>query len=591
MNFSNFRISVKLGIGFGVMVLLTALIGVLSMGQMGRMNDDTTELSENWLPSIKVVSELQVLLNDMRRAELQHVIAPTAEEQKPEADRFAANVGKLAALEKSFDQRQLSPEERQVFERYKSESRAYLATSVKLFELSSVGPQGLPATVKYLKGDSRVMFRALFKTLNEMDVLHAKGAQQAAQDGHAAYANAKLTVAGVLLVVMVIAALLGLWIARQITLPIQAAVSAAKEFAQGNLATRLSGIGSDEPAQLLAALESMRQGLTTVVAGVRSGSDGVATASAEIAQGNNDLSNRTEQQASALEQTAASMEQLGTTVSQNAESARRASELAAGASRVAEQGGDVVNQVVQTMKDINDSSKKIVDIISVIDGIAFQTNILALNAAVEAARAGEQGRGFAVVASEVRSLAGRSAEAAKEIKALINTSVQRVEHGSTLVDQAGSTMTEVVSAIKRVTDIMSEISAASNEQATGVAQVGEAVTQMDQATQQNAALVEQMAAAASSLKSQAQELVQAVALFKLEQGSLSGNGLHKPSYLPTQPAQKPRMAQRPSAALPAAKAAALKPRSTPSLAAPKALKPAPLAKSPSKGNEGDWETF
>nr|WP_315847962.1 methyl-accepting chemotaxis protein [uncultured Rhodoferax sp.] len=270
-----------------------------------------------------------------------------------------------------------------------------------------------------------------------------------------------------------------------------------------------------DDSSVMHGIKGMRDNMASIVAQVREGSESVATASAEIAQGNQDLSSRTESQASALEETAASMEELGSTVRQNADNASQANQLAQSASVVAIQGGEVVAQVVDTMKGINDSSRKIADIISVIDGIAFQTNILALNAAVEAARAGEQGRGFAVVASEVRSLAGRSADAAKEIKTLISDSVQRVEQGSALVDRAGTTMNEVVSSIRRVTDIMGEISAASSEQSAGVAQVGEAVSQMDQATQQNAALVEEMAAAASSLRSQAQDLVKTVAVFKL----------------------------------------------------------------------------
>jgi methyl-accepting chemotaxis protein len=273
---------------------------------------------------------------------------------------------------------------------------------------------------------------------------------------------------------------------------------------------------------MLAAMSRMQSSFSAIVRGVQANAEQVATASAQIAQGNNDLSGRTEQQASALEETAASMEELSATVRQNADNAKQANQLAQSASTVAVLGGDVVAQVVDTMKGINESSKKIADIISVIDGIAFQTNILALNAAVEAARAGEQGRGFAVVASEVRSLAGRSADAAKEIKSLIITSVERVEHGTTLVDKAGATMSEVVSSIKRVTDIMGEIRAASVEQSSGVAQVGEAVTQMDHATQQNAALVEESAAAAESLKGQAQQLVQAVAVFKLPHEAHAG---------------------------------------------------------------------
>jgi methyl-accepting chemotaxis protein len=323
----------------------------------------------------------------------------------------------------------------------------------------------------------------------------------------------------ILFVVGFIALLLGALFAfvltRSIVQPLRYASDSAQAIREGDLSQAINIDGTDEASELLTSLQSMQVNLATVVSSVRAGSDSVAISSAEIAQGNHDLSARTESQASALEQTAASMEELASTVKQNADNAREANQLAQSASTVAIKGGEVVAQVVDTMVGINTSSKKIADIISVIDGIAFQTNILALNAAVEAARAGEQGRGFAVVASEVRSLAGRSADAAKEIKALITDSVERVTHGSILVDQAGATMTEVVSSIRRVTDIMGEISSASSEQSAGMAQVGEAVNQMDQVTQQNAALVEEMAAAASSLKSQAQALVKTVAVFRV----------------------------------------------------------------------------
>ena len=329
------------------------------------------------------------------------------------------------------------------------------------------------------------------------------------------------------LVVMLTVCVLGIGTAllfsRAVVRPLDAAVQVARAVADGNLTAAQPSAGRDEIALLLNALHGMQTALSRVVQGVRQNAHSVASASTQISHGNHDLSARTEQQASALEETAASMEELTSSVQQNAAHARQASELAASASRVAAQGGEVVGQVVATMRDIQGASQRIADIIGVIDSIAFQTNILALNAAVEAARAGEQGRGFAVVASEVRSLAQRSATAAKEIKTLITASVDRVQQGSDQVDRAGATMDEVVAAIHRVTDIVNEISAASQEQASGVAQVGDAVTQMDQVTQQNAALVEESAAAADSLRNQAQQLVQAVAVFQLhsDEGALA----------------------------------------------------------------------
>ncbi|MBP6599880.1 MAG: hypothetical protein KA216_10600, partial [Giesbergeria sp.] len=324
-----------------------------------------------------------------------------------------------------------------------------------------------------------------------------------------------------LLSIVLVSLGLNLALNRMVLRPIggepDAAAAMAERVAQGDLSQPIH-VRANDRTSLMAQLQHMQGSLADVVANVRQGAEGVATASAQISQGNHDLSGRTESQASALEQTAASMEQLNSTVLQNAENARNATELARSASSVANQGGAAVARVIDTMKGINDSSRKIADIIAVIDGIAFQTNILALNAAVEAARAGEQGRGFAVVASEVRSLAGRSAEAAKEIRTLIDTSVSRVEVGAAQVDEAGHTMAEVVKSIQQVANLMGEISAASSEQSAGVGQVGEAIVQMDQVTQQNAALVEEMAAAASSLQTQAQELVQTVAVFNLGSG-------------------------------------------------------------------------
>ena len=393
------------------------------------------------------------------------------------------------------------------------------------------------AATTLMRGDSA----KAFETMREAVLALMKQQRESAKTAFEVSRSANATVQIGMLVTLVFGLVLGTGLAyvivSSIKSPLRLSLAIAERVAEGDLSQHIEVQSKDELGQLLGALSKMQGGLRDLVGQVRTGTDTIATASSQIAAGNLELSSRTEEQASALEETAASMEQLSSTVKQNADNAKQANQLALGASTVAIKGGEVVAQVVTTMKGINDSSKKIADIISVIDGIAFQTNILALNAAVEAARAGEQGRGFAVVASEVRSLAGRSADAAKEIKSLITASVERVEQGTKLVDQAGATMTEVVSSIKRVTDIMGEISAASTEQSQGVAQVGEAITQMDQATQQNAALVEESAAAAESLKGQALQLVQAVSVFKLSQGE----AVH---HAPAAPAASPAAVDR-----------------------------------------------
>ncbi len=358
-------------------------------------------------------------------------------------------------------------------------------------------------------------------TINAVYVFNAAASNEVARllETRVSYSHRTLAVvSGILLSLLVGAVSLSLAFLRSMTVPLSEALQVARAVSQGDLTVAVPVRGDNEMGQLMQALKEMQANLAQVVSGVRSNADSVATASTQIAQGNNDLSQRAEQQAASLQVTAASMEQLSSTVKQNADNAMQANQLANSASGVAVNGSRVVGMVVDTMKGINDASKEIAEIIGVIDSIAFQTNILALNAAVEAARAGEQCRGFAVVATEVRSLAGRSADAAKQIKSLITRSVERVEHGTTQVDQARAAMTEVVSSIKRVTDIMSEISAATVEQSTGVTQVGEAVSQMDQVTQQNSALVEESAAAAESLKGQARQLVQSVAVFKLANG-------------------------------------------------------------------------
>ncbi len=351
-----------------------------------------------------------------------------------------------------------------------------------------------------------------FKALVEME-------KRLAQDGYdsadAAFDKLIVVLLAILMVALVSSMCIAILMSRMIVRPLRQAITAAGFIAEGDLTAEIKVVGRDETGELLVALKHMSDSLKKIVGEVHSSAEAIGSGTRQIAAGNADLSQRTEEQASSLEETASSMEELTSTVKQNAENAKQANQLALGASQVAVKGGSVVGEVVTTMSSINESSKKIVDIISVIDGIAFQTNILALNAAVEAARAGEQGRGFAVVATEVRNLAQRSAAAAKEIKALIDDSVDKVGAGTKLVDEAGKTMQEIVSSVKRVTDIMAEITAASQEQSAGIEQVNQAITQMDEVTQQNAALVEEAAAAAESLEEQAQNLETAVAVFKL----------------------------------------------------------------------------
>jgi methyl-accepting chemotaxis protein len=511
--FSSLKIGRRLGLGFAVVLAFAVLITGIGVWQLNALANATREMMQEPLAKERYISDWNRNINVA-------VIRTTAVAKSSDLSLgpfFSANAAEITKstsdLLKQIEPLIKNPQEKELFARITEVRKSYLASRDQVTKLKASGQTEeasslldktyLPAADNYMKlvGEFLGMQR---------QNLDAKAAE--ISDIERTSRNSLLALAALVLALGVVFA----WLLTEgITAPLGNAVAAARRVANGDLTEDIQVHGHDETAQLLHALSDMKDHLAQIVGKVRQGSEGVSAASAEIAQGNNNLSARTEQQASALEETAASMEELSTTVRQNADNARQANQLAQSASTVAIKGGDVVNQVVDTMKGINDSSRKIADIIGVIDGIAFQTNILALNAAVEAARAGEQGRGFAVVASEVRSLAGRSAAAAREIKSLITDSVQRVELGSTLVDQAGVTMTEVVSSIKRVTDIMGEISAASSDQSHGVEQVSEAVTHMDQTTQQNAALVEEMAAAADSLNAQARELVGSVSVFKL----------------------------------------------------------------------------
>ncbi|MBP8286689.1 MAG: MCP four helix bundle domain-containing protein, partial [Rhodoferax sp.] len=483
MEFRNLKISTRL---VAVMTLLSGLlvsVVAVALLQMQAMRSSTQEITDNWLPSVMLAGNLKASISDLRTLESQHVLNTDEGAMERFAQTMVGTVASIEALRVDYTKLVNNPNEQTLSAALETDWKKYQAQHQELVDMST-RREKFPAR-KLLEGEAKQTFDALTATVGKIIALNQQGAA-AAGDSTEAHANqARVVMLIATVVALIIAAAAAVWLIRSITSPIRTVVALADQIAEGDLSQTITVDSTNETGQLLAALQRMQTQLVQVVSNVRSGSESVATASAEIAQGNHDLSARTEQQASALEETAASMEELGSTVRQNADNASQANQLAMSASKVAIQGGEVVGQVVETMKGIVDSSRKIADIISVIDGIAFQTNILALNAAVEAARAGEQGRGFAVVASEVRSLAGRSAEAAKEIKTLIGDSVGRVEQGTALVDKAGTTMTEVVSSIRRVTDIMGEISAASSEQSSGVAQVGEAVTQMDQATQQN----------------------------------------------------------------------------------------------------------
>ncbi|MFO1193348.1 MAG: methyl-accepting chemotaxis protein [Rhodoferax sp.] len=602
MRFTDYKIRTWLAGAFGLLVLLSVLSGGLALRQLAgiqanlevivKENNVKIRLNNSLSESVHIVSRVMrtvALLEDKaaKDREMTKILKARADYARhwDEMLKFPASTEGQALRQKIGTARDTA-----------------LPLNNKVLETDAAGKKA--EAVAFLMSDAAPATERWQQAIDEYLVYQEKNNEQEYMQGQQDYTTARTMLIVSSLVTVLVAVALGIVITRGIVGALGAepgqAAQLAQQVAAGDLSSSIPLRGGDTQS-MMAQLKLMQDSLSRVVLNVRQNADSVATASAQIAQGNTDLSSRTEEQASALEQTAASMEQLGSTVRQNADNARQGNQLAQNASTVAVRGGEVVGQVVDTMKGINEASRKIADIIGVIDGIAFQTNILALNAAVEAARAGEQGRGFAVVASEVRSLAGRSAEAAKEIKSLISDSVQRVEQGTALVDQAGATMTEVVAAIRRVTDIMGEISAASSEQSQGVAQVGEAVTQMDQATQQNAALVEESAAAAESLKAQAQQLVQAVAVFKLAQGAAHGHALEAPAAAPRvapKPAAKsfPAVERRgPQRSKNVTRIAPSRPGAAPA-AAPKAEPPvlttqAETRKAPAGGGEDDWTTF
>ena len=513
MNFANLKISVRLGAGFGILIVLMLTMIAVSIARINSVGDVTKTVIEDDLISTDAAHVIDEAARENAKRTLALFILPDKSARAKSYERIDTNRRAIDAEIEKLRKLANSEADNSSLAKVQAARSPYLKSFIKVAELIEENKHDDAA--KIMNEETLPALDALLATIKELVDQQKK---DSAENG--ALAQHEIDVSRLLMIGLGLAgALIGigfsLWMTGAISRPLNTAVEVAKRVADGDLTTRIDVASRDETGQLLQALKDMNDSLARTVSQVRVGTEMISTASGEIASGNADLSSRTESQASSLEETASSMEELTQTVKQNADNARQANQLVVSTAEVATRGGQVVGQVIDTMGSIKESSRKIVDIIGVIDGIAFQTNILALNAAVEAARAGEQGRGFAVVATEVRNLAQRSASAAKEIKALIGDSVEKVDAGTRLVDEAGKTMDEIVTSVRHVTDIMSEITAASAEQSSGIQQVNQAITQMDEMTQQNAALVEQAAAAAQSMLDQAGKLSHAVAVFKV----------------------------------------------------------------------------
>ncbi|WP_432381400.1 methyl-accepting chemotaxis protein [Duganella sp. P38] len=514
MHISRFNIGARLAANAAAMILiLLACIGI-GISVLGKVNDGTRAIVKDALPKSFQATQSLTEANSIAIALRNTMLSDNADDRRQQRANIAQAQQQLQAKLDWLQHNLYLPQGKAILQRALDANAQYKAGVAHMLGLIDHASEAEQKA--YLNGTLRPIFKNYQATMDEMIAFQVARMNRYSDAAAETYADSRVLMLGLGAGALLLAAGLGWWIARSITTPLQQAVTVANTVAAGDLSSNIEIHGNDETAQLLAALRHMNDGLVRIVGEVREGTVSIGSASSQIAAGNLDLSARTEQQASALQQTAASMEELTSTVRQNADNAQRANGLAATASAVASKGGDVVAQVVRTMDSINASSRQIAEIIGVIDGIAFQTNILALNAAVEAARAGEHGRGFAVVAQEVRTLAQRSAAAAKEIKVLIDGSVAQVSAGTQLVDQAGATMQDIVHSIRHVTDIMGEISAASQEQSAGIEQINHAVAEMDNVTQQNAALVEQASAAAAAMQEQAAALSGAVSVFKLD---------------------------------------------------------------------------
>jgi methyl-accepting chemotaxis protein len=532
MNLKNLKIGARLGLSFAIMAILLLMLASVSYTRIGTMDEDITLTTEDRYPKTVLVHLAKDELNAVARSMRNLMLMDDAQELKNELASIETRTKAGNTALDQLDKLITSAKGRSLIKEVNESRQQFMAMRAKFLAVAMDPAKHEEARTVLLK-DLRPVQLQYFAALDKLIEYQGTLMKDAAKETIDAAKTARITILAISAVAMLACLAVAYLATRSITAPIADAVVVARRVADGDLTSVIVVDSTDETGQLMQALQDMNTSLQTIVGKVRSGTDSMATASGQIASGNLDLSSRTEQQASSLEETASSMEEMTSTTKHNSDNARQANVLAGSASAVAVKGGAVVAQVVSTMDEINASSRKIVDIIAVIDGIAFQTNILALNAAVEAARAGEQGRGFAVVASEVRNLAQRSAAAAKEIKVLISASVEKVDHGAKLVNEAGSTMDEIVASVQRVTDIMSEITAASREQEAGIDQINTAITEMDNVTQQNAALVEQAAAAAQALQEQSKELAEAVSIFKLSQPAAS---MHRPA---------PRRAGRP----------------------------------------------
>ncbi|CAN7492292.1 methyl-accepting chemotaxis protein [Massilia sp. LjRoot122] len=511
------HLTIKTRLVFVITFLAAELVAgaVIGIYNLGVANDELKSLHDDRVVPIGQLSRVMQLITTNQL--LVGKAADAADNAQRDAflSQVEANVAAVNTTWKAYEQTELTPEEAALVAKFVDARKSFLAQGL-LPAVAAVRGGDAALAKQLVTGEMARRFQPVGELGTQLLDLQERVAQQEYEQSQASFRTVRMVCLAGLAFGLLMAAVVGWMLVRAIVRPIEQAVEIAGAVAAGDLTRKIEVNSQDETGRLLLALRDMNTSLVQIVTRVRGGTDTIATASGQIAAGNLDLSARTEQQAGSLEETASSMEELTSTVKQNADNARQANALAASAQQVAGKGGAVVEQVVATMGAINNSATRIVDIISVIDGIAFQTNILALNAAVEAARAGEQGRGFAVVAGEVRNLAQRSAAAAKEIKALIDDSVEKVHHGSMLVDQAGATMADIVQSVGRVTDIMAEITAASQEQTAGIEQINSAVSQMDEVTQQNAALVEQASAAAQSLQQEAAELAQAVGIFRLD---------------------------------------------------------------------------